>query len=138
MRERETKFSPRVLLRIFHTQRSLRARREIHHTNPHVFFIRPKIFPPKLRLEKSRKVNNNAGEEFKTFSFITWTPQQFARERRNVHTIMEYVVTPNTRRRNTNASTPEVSFSSSENTNIKKNNNNVTQHSRAFLSLIHI
>ena len=46
---------------------------------------------------------------------------------------MEYVVTPNTRRRNTNASTPGVSFSSSENTNIKKNNNNVTQHSRAFI-----
>ena len=74
MRERETKFSPRVLLRIFNTQRSLRARREIHHTNTHVFFIRPKIFPPKLRLEKSRdsrKVKNNFGEEFKTFSFIT-------------------------------------------------------------------
>ena len=48
---------------------------------------------------------------------------------------MEYVVTPNTRRRNTNASTPGVSFSSSENTtSVKKNNNkNVTQHSRAFI-----
>jgi hypothetical protein len=53
-KERETKISPRVLLRFFNTQRSLRARREIHHTNTHVFFIRPKIFPPKLRLEKSR------------------------------------------------------------------------------------
>jgi hypothetical protein len=39
----------------------------------------------------------------------------------------------NTRRRNTNASTPGVSFSSSENATIKKNNNNVTQHSRAFI-----
>ena len=44
-------------------------------------------------------------------------------------------MTPNTRRRNTNASTPGVSFSSSENTtSVKKNNNkNVTQHSRAFI-----
>ena len=78
-KERETKISPRVLLRFFNTQRSLRARREIHHTNTHVFFIRPKIFPPKLRLEKSRKVNNNFGEEFKTFS-ITWTRNLPAKE----------------------------------------------------------
>jgi hypothetical protein len=67
MRERETKFSPRVLLRIFNTQRSLRARREIQH-KPTRLFVRPKIFPPKLRLEKSRKVNNNfAGRNSKHF-----------------------------------------------------------------------
>ena len=63
------KNSPRVLLRIFNTQRSLRAGREIQHKPTRLFGLKMSKNISRLNyVEKSRKVNNDFGDEFKTFS----------------------------------------------------------------------
>ena len=71
MRERETKISPRVLLRILILKAAF-AQEERYITQTHTSFLSVQKFSRlNYVLEKSRKVNNNFGEEFKTFSFIT-------------------------------------------------------------------
>lgn len=71
-KERETKISPRVLLRILILNAAF-AQEERYITQTHTSFLSVQKFSRLnyVRLEKSRKVNNNFGEEFKTFSFIT-------------------------------------------------------------------
>ena len=62
-----------MLLRIFILNAAF-AQEERYITQTHTSFLSVQKFSRlNYDLEKSRKVNNNFGEEFKTFSFITWT-----------------------------------------------------------------
>ena len=76
-KERETKISPRVLLRILILNAAF-AQEERYITQTHTSFLSVQKFSRLNYVLKSldsrklrRKVNNDFGEEFKTFSFIT-------------------------------------------------------------------
>ena len=72
MRERDKKF-PRACSCVFQILNAAFAQEERYITQTHTSFLSVQKFSRLnyVRLEKSRKVNNNFGEEFKTFSFIT-------------------------------------------------------------------
>ena len=71
--ERERQKFPRACSCVFLILNAAFAQEERYNTNPHVFLSVQKFSRLNYVLKSldSRKVNNNFGEEFKTFSFIT-------------------------------------------------------------------